>query len=169
MIRKERVCMAELTALPVGTRLILRGRAGALEAAAGVLGFDLPPTCRAVIQGARTALWLGPDEFLLLAAAGEPLADGLGQALHGHPHALVDVSHRQCALELRGAEAADMLNAGCPLDLHMVSFPVGMCTRTVLAKAEVILWRTEPDAFRIEMMRSFAPYVRAFLEEAALA
>jgi heterotetrameric sarcosine oxidase gamma subunit len=43
-----------------------------------------------------------------------------------------------------------------------------MCTRTLLGKAEVILWRTGADAFHIEVARSLLPYVWACLEEARL-
>ncbi len=161
--------MAELTTLPPCTRLILRGRAAALDAAAVTLGFPLPQTCRAAVAGDRVALWLGPDEFLLLVRPTDPCAVDLARALQPHAHALVDVSHHQIALQLHGPDAADMLNAGCPLDLHLDAFPVGMCTRTVLAKVEIILWRVAPEMFRLGIVRSFAPYVRAFLEEAARA
>jgi sarcosine oxidase subunit gamma len=70
---------------------------------------------------------------------------------------------------LRGPQAATLLSAGCPLDLDDSAFPVGMCTRTVLAKAEVVLWRTGAEAFRIEVWRSFVAYVSQFLAEAARA
>jgi len=154
--------------LPPCTRLILRGRAGAVEAATTPLGFALPlQPCRAVTAGRRSALWLGPDEWLILAPSSDPVASGLAQAMQGHAHALVDVGHRQCAIELSGVAAADVLNAGCPLDLDAPAFPVGMCTRTVLAKSEIVLWRVAATAFRIEIIRSFVPYVRRFLLEAA--
>lgn len=157
--------MAELADLPACPRMILRGGPAAIAQAAAALGFALPhQACRATSLNGRHALWLGPDEWLLLSPP-----DGLGAALDGHAHSLVDVSHRQVALRLAGADAADQLNAGCPLDLHVDAFPVGMCTRTILGKSEIVLWRTEPDAFRLEVARSFAPYVRAFLEEAAIA
>jgi len=42
-----------------------------------------------------------------------------------------------------------------------------MCTRTLFGKAEIVLWRTTPDTFRIEVWRSFAPYVLGSLAEAA--
>jgi sarcosine oxidase subunit gamma len=44
-----------------------------------------------------------------------------------------------------------------------------MCTRTVLAKAEVVLWRTAAETFRLEVWRSFVAYVSQFLAEAARA
>ncbi len=157
-----------LTDLPPCTRLILRGRAAAIEAATAPLGFALPiQPCRAVTVRDRSALWLGPDEWLVLAAPSDPVAEALAQKLQPHPHSLVDVSHRHTAIELTGAAAADVLNAGCPLDLDITAFPVGMCTRTVLAKSEMILWRVAGEKFRLEITRSFAPYVRRFLLEAA--
>ena len=48
------------------------------------------------------------------------------------------------------------------------AFPVGAGTRTLLAKAEILLVRTAPDRYRVECWRSFATYVHGFLQEAAL-
>ncbi|HXI48279.1 MAG TPA: hypothetical protein VNH39_06790, partial [Steroidobacteraceae bacterium] len=61
--------------------------------------------------------------------------------------------------------AATILAGACPLDLDARAFPVHMCTRTVLAKAEIVLWRTAPDAFHVEVWRSFQPYAQALLGE----
>jgi sarcosine oxidase subunit gamma len=38
-----------------------------------------------------------------------------------------------------------------------------MCARTLFAKAEVMLWRTAAAEFRIEVARSFLPYVEGVL------
>jgi sarcosine oxidase subunit gamma len=124
---------------------------------------------------------LGPDEYLLLDfAGGEPrtgepsagasastLFDALETAMADVPHALVDISHRQFAFELTGSHAATILCGACPLDLDLAQFPVGMCTRTVLAKADIMLWRTRADAFHLEVWRSFAGYVTGVLTEIA--
>jgi sarcosine oxidase, subunit gamma len=156
-----------LTDLPRCTRLILRGRAAAIEAATAPLGFALPvQPCRAVVVRGRSALWLGPDEWLILAAETDRVGAALASTMQGFPHSLVEISHRQCAIELTGAAAVDVLNAGCPLDLDAAAFPVGMCTRTVLGKSEIVLWRRDVAAFHIEVVRSFVPYVRGFLLEA---
>ena len=79
----------------------------------------------------------------------------------------MDVSHRQVALELSGPHAAWLLEAQCPLPLHVAAFPVGMCTRTVFAKAEILLWRTDLQTFRVEVARSFTGYVVDLLREIA--
>lgn len=162
---------AALAALPSASRFVLRGRPGAVEAAASAFGASLPQhACRAVTVGeGRAALWLGPDEWLLLAPPGEgpALAAALERAMDGHPHSLVDVSQRQAGIEVSGPDAEAALNAGCPLDLDAHAFPVGMCTRTVLAKTEIVLWRTAPTIFRVEVWRSFAAYAWSFLVEAS--
>ena len=76
------------------------------------------------------------------------------------------MSHRDVGIGVIGARAQWVINAFCALDLHHSAFPIGMCTRTVFGKAEIMLWRTAADTFRIEVARSFAPYVWACLDEA---
>jgi sarcosine oxidase subunit gamma len=114
--------------------------------------------CRANAHAERATLWLGPDEYLLLdtaaglpragdalatgtpnsstpgsgAAAGEETAaatfDAIERAVGDIPHALVDISHRQFAVEVVGPHAAVILSGACPLDLDLTEFPVDMCT-----------------------------------------
>ena len=118
---------------------------------------------------------LGPDEWLLIAedADAEELATQLNSALTGEAHGLVDVSHRNVALMVSGSAAADVLNTGCPLDLHDSVFPVGTATRTIFSKCEIVLLR-QPDGeagepvFRIEFWRSFARYLGPHLIDSAI-
>ena len=158
-----------LRSLPAACRWVLRGGEEVRAAAEAALSVSVPAqACRAAVAGERAALWLGPDEWLLIAPLTQSgLATGLERALSPWPHSLVDVSHRQVALVAHGAAAATLLASGCPLDLEAGAFPVGMCTRTILAKAEVVLWRLNACEFRIEVWRSFAPYVSHYLAEAA--
>lgn len=149
-------------------RCILRGPEAVRAAAEQVLGLPVPASpCRAGRAGERAALWLGPDEWLLVAAERDGCMVALRRALAPFDHSLVDVSHRQVGLTLAGPAAALLLASGCPLDLDARAFPVGMCTRTVLGKSEVLLWRTAPEEFRLEVWRSFAPYLAEYLAEAA--
>ncbi len=163
--RPARLVIADklmLEACAKTTRFSFRGGSEAVAEMSAAFGVALPQEpCRAIEAGARAALWLGPDEWLLLAADGEAPARG------DTPHSLVDISHRQIGLNLSGPRAVDLLAAGCPLDLDLATFPVGMCTRTLLAKAELTLWRRGPELFRLELRRSFAAYAWDFLTEAA--
>lgn len=159
-----------LRQLPPAARLVLRGPSQVLAAAADALGLPRNETpCRAVHNDVRAALWLGPDERLLIgpADAAAEMSGQLQPALAGMPHSVVEISHAQIAFEVGGPRAPAALNIGCPLDLDPASFPVDMCTRTVFAKAQIVLWRTAPDTFRVETARSFAPYVTKILALAA--
>ena len=161
-----------LKAVPPAMRFILHADARARTVAAPVwgAGFSEEP-CRALVQGSRATLWLGPDEYLLLGAdedAQESAAEALERALGDIPHALVNISHRQFALEVSGPHAATILNGACPLDLDLGEFPVGMCTRTVFTKADIVLWRTGEDSFHLEVWRSFSAYVTGLLCEIAV-
>ncbi len=154
--------------LPVSARFSFRGRPGAVAAAGTAFGVRLPQeACRAATDGARAALWLGPDEWLLLAPEDQAseISLALPQAMTGLPHALADVSQAFLAFEIAGKDAATVLSGGCPLDLDPAGFPVGMCTRTVLGKAAIVLWRFAPERFRLECGRSFAGYVAELLEQ----
>ncbi len=151
------------------TRLSLRLRPASLPAATKGLGFALPvEPSRSAAKGDVKALWLGPDEWLILApdAKGEAVRVALTAALTGQPASIVDISHRQAGLAVSGTRAGDTLSAFVALDLESSAFPVGMCTRTLLAKAEIVLWRAAPDTFQLEFARSLGAYVWASLEEA---
>jgi sarcosine oxidase subunit gamma len=148
-----------LRAIPPAMRFVLHGVAFSEDA------------CRALVQDMRATVWLGPDEYLLLGAdehAQDPTAQALERALGDIPHALVNIGHRQFALEVSGPHAAAILNGGCPLDLDLVEFPVGMCTRTVFSKADIVLWRTAENSFHLEVWRSFGGYVTGLLAEIAV-
>lgn len=156
-----------LRPLPPATRFAFYGSAEARALAAGVwgAGFSDEPL-RAVHAGARASLWLGPDEYLLLAPAeGDPaeLARRLDAAIGIVPHALVDISHRQTAFEIYGPAAEIILAGACPLDLDPAEFPLDMCTRTVFAKADIVLWRRGAQTFHVEVWRSFSDYVTGLL------
>ena len=159
-----------LRQLPYAGKLILRGSPEVRERAGTVLGFPLPgrPLTATGGEGAE-ALWLGPDEWLLLvpAASVDAVEAALRMELAGLHHALVAVGERFVGLAIEGDQAADILNAGCPLDLHPRAFPPGISTRTLLAKAEIVLHRPEDgNSFRLYAGRSFAAYVWRYLEAA---
>ena len=160
---------ASATPCPPATRFILRGGHDAAACAGAAFGAPLPlEPLRSASAGSRSAFWLGPDEWLLLAEDPDPaLGADLEAALANAPHALIDVSHRQGALEVSGPGAARLLNAGVILDLDPTAFPVGMVARTLLTKAEIILWRRDSERFRVEFSRSYGPYVVALLARAA--
>jgi sarcosine oxidase, subunit gamma len=159
-----------LSEAPPAARFILRGGEGARLACGIAFGAEPPVRLGPAGEGAgRAALWLGPDEWLMIAEGVDsaPLGEMLESVLDGTAHSLVDISHRQIGLVVSGPPAARVLNAGCPLDLGPRAFPAGMATRTLFDKAEIVLWRRAQATFHVEVWRSFAPYLVAALIEAA--
>ena len=47
--------------------------------------------------------------------------------------------------------------------LILRSFRCPACTRTILAKSEIVLWRRANEQFHVEVWRSFVPYLTGFL------
>lgn len=161
-----RFAAVTITEQPPATRISLR--LADREAAAGVLGLDLPSRIglRAV-AGDRSALCLGPDEWLIEAPAptGAALTATLGDLAARLPLSAVEVSDREITLALEGPAVLDLLATGCPLDLARM--PPGAGTRTVFDTVQVVLTREAEDRFHLTVWRSFAPHVRALFDLAA--
>ena len=146
-------------------RVSLRARADAVAALSKALGLALPLKPKSSeTKSTRSALWLGPDEWLIIDAA-KNLAEDLAKSKV--LNSTVDISHRSTAIIVSGAAAEATLSAGCPQNLSLKAFPVGACSRTILGKVEVVILRTGAAEFRVECWRSFSDYVMTYLSEAA--
>jgi len=159
-----------LKAAPL-TRLSFRAREASLGGAGSAFGLDLPVTpLSSHVADTRAALWMGPDEWTLLAPEGDLQAvfDAIETGLSGQPHALVDISDRSDAIIVSGERAAWLLNTGIFIDFTLEEFPVGTVTRTVFHKAPVTIWRTGEDTFVVGAWVSFMDYVAGLLAQSAL-
>lgn len=119
----------------------------------------------------RAALWLGPDEWLLVAPDGEAQAiqDAIRGALSADPWlSLVDVSHNYTSLRVSGSAMRALLAKGIELDLHPSVLVAGDCVQTLMAKARVLL-RALDDGSAIELWvrNSYARYSAEWLLDAA--
>lgn len=164
---------ADLSVAPLdaAARFVLRLRPETAVGLRSVAGFALDtPMSTCVVDGVRTSARLGPDEWLLLdpQAQSKTLESELVALLSGRMASLVDISHQNVGIAVVGTYAREVINGGCPLDLHDSAFPPGSATRTLLGKAEIVLLRpSEKHAYRLECGRSFAPYVHGFLSQVA--
>jgi sarcosine oxidase subunit gamma len=156
------------------TQLNLRGDAsdaGFASAVRGVLGGDLPAAANTWTgTPERGLLWLGPDEWLVVAPDAErsTLEGALRTALAGRHHSLVDVSANRTVIELSGTDVRAALAKGCSLPLHAAAFAPPQCAQTVLAKSQVLLQACETTpVFRLYVRNSFAHYLAQWLADAA--
>lgn len=142
-----------------------------MQRLASSLGFALPAEPNTVAsKDDRRALWLGPDEWLIVGREDQEkaLAQALRDGLEGAFGSIVDVSANRTILEIRGPNARDLLGHGVPIDLDPRSFGPGRCAQTLLAKAQVIIERgSDEPAFHVYVRSSFASYVADWLLDAA--
>ena len=164
---------AVLTERPPHGQLNLRGdpaRPAFLDGVRRALGFDLPldPNTTADADD-LAALWLGPDEWLILTPADRTgaVAGRLRAEFRAEFAAIADVSAASAVIRLTGPRVRDVLAAGCPLDLHPRAFHVGRCAQTILAKATATIVQVDDTpTFDLFVRRSFADYVARWLEDA---
>ena len=164
----------QLSERPFLGHLNLRGNPADLAFLQGVervLGFGLPLKPNTVAESRElAALWLGPDEWLLLTppdregAIAQALRDSLGTVFL----AIVDISSGQTVINIRGNLAREVLAKGCSLDLHPRHFYPGRCAQTHIAKATVLI-RQQDDtpSFDLVVRRSFAEYLALWLKDSA--
>ncbi|MGB7399072.1 sarcosine oxidase subunit gamma [Castellaniella sp.] len=141
-----------------------------LGAVHACLGLELPLMPNTVARGRDiTALWLAPDEWLLCAPAdgADSLASQVEHSLAGNWFAVTDQSSGYSVVRLHGPGVRDVLNAGCPLDLHSRALPFGCCAQSHFFKTSVLLHPLDEagDGWELIVRRSFADYaVRMLLD-----
>ncbi|MET7703515.1 sarcosine oxidase subunit gamma family protein [Streptomyces sp. NPDC005485] len=134
-----------------------------------ILGVPLPRQCgHTAASGPHTVLWLGPDEWLVLSRSEETtVTAALRQALDGAPGSVVEVSANRTTLELSGPAARQVLEKGCPLDLHPRSCAPGRAVSTTVGPVAVLLWQVDDaPTYRLLPRSSFADYLARWLIDA---
>ncbi|MDX3225040.1 sarcosine oxidase subunit gamma [Streptomyces sp. ME19-01-6] len=133
------------------------------------LGAPLPRPCgHTAASGPHTVLWLGPDEWLVLSQTDATAVTAeLREALGGAPGSVVDVSANRTTLELSGPAARQVLEKGCPLDLHPRAFGPGRAVSTTVGPVAVLLWQVDDaPTYRLFPRSSFADYLARWLIDA---
>lgn len=140
--------------------------AGAVRDVAGV---DVPGTWQVTRAGDRAAIWMAPDELLLLLphADAKAAASRLGEALSGRHHLALDMSDARAVVRLTGTLVGEVLAKGAPCDVSDRAFPPGSARRTHLGGVAVAIWRLDDVTWEVVAFRSFAHHLLAWLEDAA--
>ena len=111
------------------------------------------------MAGARTALWLGPTSWLLVARGAAALTDFVAKrdALNAAGGALFDLTASRVAWTLSGARAATVLATGCPLDFHPRAFATGTCAQSVFGHVGALFVKhDDAPTFTVMVARSYA-------------
>ena len=128
------------------------------------LGCTVPARRRLAAGAGGSALWMSPDELLLITdhARAGALVAALESALAGGFFTLADVSDARAVFTLEGAQARDVLAKICPVDFS--DFEPGEVRRTRAAQVAAALWRASEDEFTLVCFRSVAQYMWDLLE-----
>lgn len=155
--RRERAVVQVMPA-PRGQRRL----AGAVKDA---FGLALPKGPGSSEREATAALWIAPHRWLLVAddpAFPARVAHALGD---GARH--LDLTHARTVVTIAGAAARDVLNAGCPLDLHPDAFRDGATATSHFGPVTVTLHR-RGERFDLYVLSSYARHFWEMLTDAAL-
>lgn len=165
---------ASLAEWPFLTKIVLRvdPDAGA-DAVEQGLGPALPrKASTAAVHGDRAALWLGPDEWLLVDSAGAPgpiLAE-LAAVLGATHHQAVDVSDHLTVITVSGTRVRNLLAKLVTVDLRPWVLGEGSVVSTFAGAANVTMWLREESesvgsTFDVFVRASFADYLWCLLAE----
>ena len=152
--------MVELADAGAMGMITLRGDlallAGALDS---VLGLDLPGQRQVITGETAQALWMSPDELLVVLPYAEaPMtAARLEAALEGEFATVAVVSDARALIRVSGAQARDVLAKLMPVDF--TDFPVGAVRRTRAAQVAAAVWRTSEADWSLVCFRSVAGYL----------
>jgi sarcosine oxidase subunit gamma len=141
----------------------------AMGSALGVVFPSVPCTFTAGSGqfGDVEVLWLGPDEFLVVASPDLQILveEVLRGALGTVRGSVVDTSAQRTTVVLEGPHVRDVLAHGCSVDLHPSSAPAGTCVQTLLARTGIIL-QVGDGSVTVLVRSSFAEYLAAWLSDA---
>ena len=136
-----------------------------------LFGTPLPAEPNKVASmGTRSAIWLGPDETLLMIEEEQEAEFMLNlKALLGTAHySATPVSDAIKIFRLGGTRRLDVLAKGCAIDLHPASFKQGDCAQSMLAHAAITLAADTPNSLLLFCRTSYSDYVTSWLKDAAV-
>lgn len=136
-----------------------------------ILGVALPDAPIAVAgQNGLVVLGTAPGNWLAIDDTGNPsFARDLAARLEGLA-AVADQSSTYYAVQLEGKAARQLIQSGCPIDLHPSVFGPGQVAVTQIAHMGIVLrCVSEADIYELACFRSFAGSFRHWLDEAQAA
>jgi len=134
------------------------------------VGTDLPLAANTfAAAGDRMVIWLGPDEWMIMAenGAAPSITAELDTPEAGHV-AATDVSDAIGAITMKGPHVRDVLAKHCGLDFHPDAFTPGMAQQSLLSHAGVTIACLKADCFLVIGRSSFMPYIVALMQDASI-
>ncbi|XDZ65027.1 sarcosine oxidase subunit gamma [Alphaproteobacteria bacterium LSUCC0684] len=134
------------------------------------VGTDLPLDANTfAAAGDRMVIWLGPDEWMIMAenGAAPSIIAECDTPEAGHV-AATDVSDAIGAVTMKGPHVRAVLAKHCGLDFHHEAFTPGMAQQSLLSHAGVTIACLKTDCFLVIGRSSFMPYIVALMQDASI-
>ena len=143
--------------------------AAILSSIKSVSGLNLEMAPNTIVNdNEKFALWLGPDERLVILPKDQIMTVGMNleRELQGIHYSSVDLSSGQIILDLKGEEVLNILSKGCSVDLHQKYFNVGQCVQTSIDKINVICFPLGNNYIRVIVRRSYSEALIEWFKDA---
>jgi len=158
-------------------KLIIRGKTKNFITAIGKnLNMILPTEANTSTSGeALTALWLSPDEWMLLSnkAVSETtntyevednLINNISKVNLG---AVTDVSDQFVMINIKGNKVFDLFATGSPFNFNEFKDKKGSVVQTILSHIDVIIHLTEINEVNLLVRRSFSEHLYSWINDSA--
>jgi len=135
----------------------------------GLFGIDIPAQRGTAFAGDTGALWMSPDEMLLLCPyeGARAMADELAEKVKDAHALVVNVSDARTVFRLKGSMLREVIAKLAPADMSPGVFEPGELRRTRLAQVAAAFWMDDARTARVVCFRSVAGYVFGLLSTSA--
>ena len=158
-------------------KLIIRGKTKNFITAIGKsLNMILPTEANTSTSGETlTALWLSPDEWMLLSnkqlsddtntyEAEDNLINNISKVNLG---AITDVSDQFVMINIKGSKVFDLFATGSPFNFNEFKDKKGSVVQTILSHIDVIIYHTEINEVNLLVRRSFSEHLYSWINDSA--
>ncbi len=145
------------------------GSEGMSKAVKDAVGQGMPGQREVKVEGDTGAIWMSPDELLLLVphARADETCASLAETLRGEHALAVNVSDARALFRVSGSPAREVMGKLAPVDFAPGAFEPGHIRRSRMAQVSAAFWMDDAESFRIICFRSTADYVFKLLKAAA--
>lgn len=149
-------------------RSMVRLRVALRQAPEAAHALSLPEAAGTWSGADPQALWLSPDQWLLVSRArsADGLIDDCGRRLAGVLHHAIDSTDALACLALEGDGARRLLAMGSGVDFDAACFQAGQCVRTRFARIATVIVALEGGRFELYVDRSVGAYLADWLQNA---
>ena len=112
-------------------------------------------------------LWNAPKTWLIISSK-ENIVDIIKGKCSEENFAITDISHSRAVIQIKGAQAREVLKKGCPLNIN--EFKVNNCAGSVFHGITIVVdcVKDNPDTFNLLTLRSFGESFYYHITDAAL-